>query len=68
VPSCSKANQHYATLLGQVAMTGIEGQNPHYPTGVAQSMIGVDVAWTADNRARILAEWAKRYGAKAAAR
>ena len=59
------ANQQYATLLGQVAMTGIEGQVAHYPPGVAESLAKADFAWMADNRERILTEWMRRYGSTA---
>ena len=61
-----KANQYYASLLGQVAMTGVAGQNPDYPAGVAESMIRIDFAWASENRARIVAEWTRRYDGKAA--
>jgi iron(III) transport system substrate-binding protein len=61
-----KANQHYASLLGQVAMKGVEGRNPDYPSSVTQSMVEADFLWAADNRARIIQEWVRRYGGKAA--
>ena len=61
-----KANQYSASLLGQVAMQGIIGQNPHYPAGVAESMVKSDFAWASENRARIVAEWTRRYDSKAA--
>jgi iron(III) transport system substrate-binding protein len=41
---------------------------PNYPPGVAESLIRNDFAWAAANRARILAEWARRYDAKSAPR
>ena len=61
-----KANQHYASLLGQVAMKGVEGRNPDYPSSVTQSMVEAEFLWAADNRARIIQEWVRRYGGKAA--
>ncbi len=63
-----KANELYAEFVSQVAMPSIASNIPGYPPGVAESMIKNDFAWASDNRARILAEWAKRYEGKAAAR
>src|SRR5689334_4091406 len=56
-----KANELYATFVSQVAMPGIASNIPNYPAGVAQSMIKNDFAWASANRARILAEWTRRY-------
>ncbi|MBM3646440.1 MAG: putative 2-aminoethylphosphonate ABC transporter substrate-binding protein [Alphaproteobacteria bacterium] len=61
-----KANELYASFVSQVAIPGIASNIPDYPAGVADSMIKNDFAWASDNRARILAEWAKRYEGKAA--
>jgi iron(III) transport system substrate-binding protein len=61
-----KANELYATFVSQVAMPGISSNIPGYPAGVAESMIKNDFAWASANRARILAEWARRYEGKAA--
>lgn len=61
-----KANELYATFVSQVAMPGVASNIPGYPTGVAESMIKNDFAWASDNRARILAEWTRRYEGKAA--
>jgi len=61
-----KANELYATFVSQVAMPGIASSIPGYPEGVAESMIKNDFAWASANRARILAEWARRYEGKAA--
>jgi iron(III) transport system substrate-binding protein len=60
-----KANELYATFVSQVAMPGIASRIPDYPEGVAESMIRNDFAWASANRARILAEWARRYEGKA---
>jgi iron(III) transport system substrate-binding protein len=60
-----KANELYATFVSQVAMPGIQSNIPDYPAGVAESMIKNDFAWASANRARILAEWARRYEGKA---
>lgn len=61
-----KANELYASFVSQVAMEGVTGNIPDYPPGVAASMIRNDFAWASENRARILAEWARRYDGKAA--
>jgi iron(III) transport system substrate-binding protein len=60
-----KANELYATFVSQVAMPGISSNIPDYPSGVAESMIKNDFAWASANRARILAEWTRRYEGKA---
>jgi iron(III) transport system substrate-binding protein len=60
-----KANELYATFVSQVAMPGIASTIPGYPQGVAESMIKNDFAWASANRARILAEWTRRYEGKA---
>ena len=61
-----KANAFYATFISQVAIAGIGTTIPFYPVGVADSMIRNDFTWSSENRARILAEWARRYDGKAA--
>ena len=61
-----QANELYASFVSQVAMQGVTGNIPHYPKGVAESMIKNDFTWASQNRARILAEWARRYDGKAA--
>ena len=40
--------------------------SPTIPAGVAELMIKNDFAWASANRARILAEWTRRYEGKAA--
>ena len=61
-----RANELYASFVSQVAIPGIASKIPDYPAGVAESMISNDFAWASENRARILAEWTKRYEGKAA--
>jgi iron(III) transport system substrate-binding protein len=61
-----KANELYAKFATQVAMPGIPNAMPNYPPGVAESLIKNDFAWAAENRARILAEWTRRYDVKSA--
>jgi iron(III) transport system substrate-binding protein len=63
-----KANQLYSQFVSQVAIAGISAPRPFYPEGVAESMIRNDFAWASENRARILAEWQRRYEGKAAKR
>lgn len=64
--SSRKANELYASFVSQVAIAGIASNIPSYPAGVADSMIKNDFAWASENRARILAEWTRRYDGKAA--
>ncbi|MBS0549162.1 MAG: putative 2-aminoethylphosphonate ABC transporter substrate-binding protein [Proteobacteria bacterium] len=61
-----KANELYAHFVSQVALPGVPSNIPGYPAGVAESMIKNDFAWASANRARILAEWSRRYEGKAA--
>jgi len=61
-----RANELYASFVSQVAMPGIASNIPDYPAGVAESMIQNDFAFASGNRARILAEWTRRYEGKAA--
>ena len=64
--SSRKANEMYAAFATQVAWPGIENRMPNYPAGVEESLIRNDFAWAAANRARILAEWTRRYDGKSA--
>lgn len=59
-----KANQLYATWLPLVAMDGVSGPVPHYPVDIEKTMIRNDFTWASANRARILAEWQRRYDGK----
>ena len=63
-----KANELYAKHLGIVAMEGVKTTQPNYPANVEAALIRNNFAWAADNRARILAEWQRRYEGKAAKR
>jgi len=58
------ANELYAGFVNQVARADVAPANPNYPPAVARSMIKNDLAWAADNRDRILAEWARRFAKK----
>ena len=66
--SSRKANELYSRFATQVAWPGIENRMPNYPPGVAESLIKNDFAWASSNRARILAEWTRRYDGKSAPR
>jgi iron(III) transport system substrate-binding protein len=63
-----KANEMYAAFATQVAWPGIANAMENYPAGVAESLIKNDFNWAAENRARILAEWTRRYDHKSAPR
>lgn len=63
-----KANELYARYVSQVAIDGVPSAIPHYPAGVAESMIKNDFVWASENRTRILDEWRRRYESKAAPR
>jgi iron(III) transport system substrate-binding protein len=60
------ANELYAKTYAVVALPGVENLPPNYPAGAEKSLIKNDFGWMASNRERILAEWTKRYDAKAA--
>jgi iron(III) transport system substrate-binding protein len=55
-------NQHYAI----VAHPDSKNTPPNYPANAEQSMVKNDLAWMANERERILAEWTKRYDGKSA--
>jgi iron(III) transport system substrate-binding protein len=59
-----KANELYAKWLPLVAMEGVARPLPHYPENIERMMIKNDFAWASANRARILAEWQRRYDSK----
>ncbi len=61
-----EANQIYAKTYAVVALPGAESPPPNYPADAEKKLIKNDFGWMAANRARILAEWAKRYDSKAA--
>ncbi len=59
-----EANELYAKWWQIVAMPGIAQPQPNIPEDYEQMYVKNDFAWAARNRAKILAEWQKRYGAK----
>jgi len=60
------ANELYAKTYATVAMPNTGSPPPNYPADAEKRMIKNDLVWMAENRERILAEWTKRYEAKAA--
>jgi len=61
-----EANELYSKTYAIVAARGIENKPANYPANAEAGMIKNDLAWMADNRDRVLAEWSKRYESKAA--
>jgi iron(III) transport system substrate-binding protein len=60
-----EANELYAKGYAIVAMPGVAKPLPNVPANYEQMLVKNDFGWAAKNRERILAEWEKRYGAKA---
>jgi iron(III) transport system substrate-binding protein len=60
------ANELYSKTYAIVALPGVQNTPPNYPPNAEPGMIKNDLAWMADNRERVLAEWSKRYDSKAA--
>ena len=61
-----EANELFSKTYAVVAMPGVQNYPPNYPANAEKAMIKNDLAWMAENRDRILAEWSKRYESKAA--
>jgi iron(III) transport system substrate-binding protein len=61
-----EANELYSKTYAIVAHPEVRNVPAHYPANAEAGMIKNDLAWMAENRERILAEWSKRYEAKAA--
>jgi iron(III) transport system substrate-binding protein len=62
------ANEQYNRFMGIVAMPGLTSAPPNYPVGGEALMAHNDVAWSVQNRDRIIKEWTDRYQAKAEAK
>ncbi|QCI66138.1 putative 2-aminoethylphosphonate ABC transporter substrate-binding protein [Phreatobacter stygius] len=62
------ANELYARSYAVVAYPGITSAPANYPANAEARMFANDFGWMASNRTRVLAEWSRRYEAKAAAR
>ena len=63
-----EANELYAKNFAIVAMPGVAKPLPNLPPNYESMLVKNDFAWAAKNRDRILAEWEKRYNAKAEAK
>ena len=60
-----EANELYAKNYAIVAMPGVAQPLPNLPKNYESMLVKNDFGWAAKNRDRILAEWEKRYNAKA---
>ena len=60
-----EANELYAKSYAIVAMPGVAKPLPNVPANYEKMLVKNDFGWAAKNRERILAEWNKRYNAKA---
>jgi iron(III) transport system substrate-binding protein len=60
------ANELYSKTYAAVAHPDVKNIPQNYPPTAEKGMVKNDFAWMAENRERILAEWAKRYESKAA--
>ena len=60
-----EANELYAKSYAIVAMPGVAKPLPNVPANYEKMLVKNDFGWAAKNRDRILAEWSKRYNAKA---
>jgi iron(III) transport system substrate-binding protein len=60
-----EANEIYAKSYAIVAMPGVAKPLPNVPPDYEKMLVKNDFGWAAKNRERILAEWNKRYNAKA---
>lgn len=56
--------KHFAVIGAPARQKPVAG----LPSDLDARLVPMDLSWVADNRARIVAEWAKRYEAKAAAK
>jgi iron(III) transport system substrate-binding protein len=63
-----EANELYAKNYAIVAMPGVAKPLPNLPANYESMLVKNDFGWAAKNRERILAEWEKRYNAKAEAK
>jgi iron(III) transport system substrate-binding protein len=58
------ANELYAKSYAMTAIDGIAGKLDYVPENLSEMLIDNDFDFAAGNRARILAEWTKRYDGK----
>ncbi|MCS6945835.1 MAG: putative 2-aminoethylphosphonate ABC transporter substrate-binding protein [Sutterellaceae bacterium] len=60
-----KANELYARHFAIVALPGVQERLEFIDGDIEKMLAKIDFVWAAQNRDRILAEWARRYEAKA---
>jgi iron(III) transport system substrate-binding protein len=63
-----EANELYNRAMAIVAMPGMDNIPPNFPPNSEQMMAKTDIAWSAANRDRLIAEWARRYDSKSEAK
>jgi len=61
-----KAHEMYNTFYAIVGYPDLKNIPPNYPTGADTTMVDIDLSKMGTDRAKILAEWTKRYDAKSA--
>ncbi|MCC2112368.1 MAG: ABC transporter substrate-binding protein, partial [Hyphomicrobiales bacterium] len=59
-----EANEMYNAGYAVVAYPGVAKPVEHFPEGLVDAMIDNDFEFAANNRAKILEEWQKRYDSK----
>lgn len=59
-----KAMKLYNEGHAVIGISALARPVEHFPDGIPRAMIENDFAWAAKNRARIVEEWRRRYGAK----
>lgn len=62
------ANELYAQNFAVVALPGLQPKLEFIPGDIEKMLIKNNFTWAAENRERILAEWAKRYDGKSEAK
>jgi iron(III) transport system substrate-binding protein len=61
-----QAYEMYGKFYAIVGYPGMNPSPPNYPPSADSAMINLDLAKMGAERARILAEWSKRYESKSA--
>ena len=61
-----EASELYTKGYAIVAYPGIDAAPKNYPANAEARMVKNDLGWMSQNRERVLAEWSRRYEAKAA--
>lgn len=62
-----QANTLYNEAYAMIGVQDVSKLVEDLPTGIFAAMIQNDLHWASDNRDRIVDEWARRFGPKAAA-